>query len=428
VERLRVVLERVAHLLGIAIIAWLLFDSLRPQPERSVEVVAIDELATSLGRWSTASAPERVHLLADSTIAQLHRQWLAALVGAGTEVSWEGDAIIPLAATVNAVPDPDGGTRIVAAAPRGTMVILEDDVGVIDSVQAGAAGARFLTHTPVSAVRVRAGASTAESAPHDSVGFGRILVVGPVGWESSMVIGALEERGWEVDARLALSPKGDVLQGGSRVAPDTGRYSAVVVFDSVSLLEPAQLVRYVREGGGLVITARGSTAPALTPLRVGSIARRVPAVEPFDTAHVEPRRSLALSSITAAADALPLEMRDDLWAVAVRRVERGRVAMVGYDDTWRWRMAGGRDGLDQHRAWWAAVVGAVAHVEYAPRRAVRSVDEAPLANMVQLLGAPSRGPAQAEVEEHGIPYGIVFAVLSALLLLLWLSRRLRGAA
>src|SRR5690606_15092038 len=205
----------------------------------------------------------------------------------------------------------------------------------------------------------------------------------------------LEERGWEVDVRLALSPKGDIVQGTTSARLDPSRYSAVVLLDSTSLIEPAQLVGYVREGGGLVMTARAAEAPALARLRPGRPGRVAEAVEPFDTTLAEPRRALALTSLVTTADAVPLELRDELVATAARRVERGRVIMTGYADTWRWRMAGGAEALEAHRDWWADLVAAVARVEWHPLTPPRPADEAPFADLVELLGDPAPAPPTA---------------------------------
>lgn len=423
--RLRLWLERAAHVLGLAVIAWLLIEALRPAPDGAAELVALDALPAQLARWSTTAEPERVHLRVDGAVAPAHREWLAALAAAGAHVSWGGDSVLPVAAAIDAVADPDGGTRILAAAPRGATVVLEDDIGVIDSVVAGAAGARFLTHSPSPAVRVRTGALVAHSVLRDSVGFGRILILGRVGWESSMVAAALEERGWEVDARLTLSPKGDVVQG-PEVKPDTGRYSAVIVLDTLATADPGQLARYVRDGGGLILTTRASRAPGLASLRVGTAGRAVEATEPFDADASEPRRALALVPVTAGADAVPIELRDALVTIAARRVERGRVTVVGYEDTWRWRMAGGDDAPERHRAWWAGLVAGVAHVDRVRLAGAASADEAPLARLVDRLG-PAAPPPDAVVAGRPLSHAWLLAVLATALLLQWLSRRLRGA-
>lgn len=424
-DRLRVWLERAAHALGIAIIAWLLVDSLRDRPPAAPRVVALDALPAQLRRWSTATTPAQVHVRVDRALAPAHREWLAALAGQGTLVSWEGKGVLPVAAALDPVADPDGGTRVAAAAPAGTTVVLEDDLGVVDSVATGATGARFLTQSPLATARVRAGALVAQSVVRDSLDFGRILLLGGVSWESGMVAAALEERGWEVDAHLALSHKGDVTQGPG-TAPDTGRYSAVIVLDTAARVDASRLARYVRDGGGVIVTTRASAVPALAPLRAGGAGRAVAAVEPFDTTAREPRRALALTPIVLGADAVPVERRDELVAVAARRLERGRVAAVGYDDTWRWRMGGAADALEQHRAWWAGLVAGVAHVRRAPVPGDAVADEVPLATLVDRLGPPSRAP-ETPVAARTLSHAWLLALLATALLLQWLSRRLRGA-
>src|SRR5690606_16484448 len=120
--RVRVWLERCAHLLGIAIIAWFLADSLRPRPGVGPEVVAAEGLAAELRRWSTGAAPGEVALTRDRAVPPAHREWLAALAAAGTRVTWDGDSVPPLAVALDPVPDPDGGTRIWAAAPPGRVL------------------------------------------------------------------------------------------------------------------------------------------------------------------------------------------------------------------------------------------------------------------------------------------------------------------
>lgn len=423
--RLRLWLERAAQLAGLALIAWLLADSLRTPP-RGVEVLGPDALPAALRRWSTSAPAERVHLRVDGAVAPAHREWLAALAAAGTGVSWEDDVASPLAVALDPAPDPDGGSRVRVAARSGTVVVLEDELGVLDSATASAAGARFVTRTPLAGVRARGGGLGGESFLRDSVSFGRILLAGRVGWESNMVAAALEERGWEVDVRLALSPKGDIVQGTTPSRLDPSRYSAVVLLDTTALIEPAELLDYVRDGGGLVMTARAAESPGLARLRPGRPGRGVEGVEPFDTTLAEPRRALALTALVTATDAVPLELRDDLVATAARRVGRGRVVMTGYVDTWRWRMAGGDDAPEAHRDWWADLVAAVARVEYHPRPLPRPADEAPFADLVELLGEPTPAPPTGQPAAEP-PYGWILAALSLLLLAPWLSRRLRGA-
>lgn len=423
--RIRIALERAAQALALAIVVFLLVQSLRGGEEGATEAAGVRELTTSLERWSTTAAPARVHVAVDSALSPTRRAWLAALDGAGTRVTWDGENLLAVAAVADAIADPAGGTLVRVAAPSGTSVVLEDRLGALDSVGAGAGGARFVARSAPETVRLRAGDFDARSAVRDSLALGRILVLGSVGWEAKFVVATLEERGWDVDARLALSPREQVEQG--RSAPiDTGRYAAVIALDSTALSSASRLARYVRDGGGLVIAARTSAAPGMAPLRAGTLGAGVEAVEPFDPEAEEPRRALALTPINLRGDAVALERRDDQVAVAVRRVERGRVAVVGYDDTWRWRMGGGDEALEAHRGWWAGVVASVAHAPALPLAQAVVVDEAPLARLVDELGPSSPAPDDMASRAR-IPRSWLLALFGALLLAAWGSRRLRGA-
>lgn len=420
----RVYLERAAHAIALAIVVWLLVQSLR-RPSGGSEAASLSSLPASLARWSTVGAPEQVHVRIDGDISPVQRDWLAALGGAGTHTSWEGEGLQPVAAVARPIADPVGATGVWTAAPAGATVILSDRVGVLDSVRTGAIGARFLARSAPNAVRVRASALTARSAVSDSLTLKRLLVLGRVGWESKFVTASLEERGWEVDARLVLSPKGDVVQGDDSPI-DTAYYAAVIALDSTALAVAAKIVSYVRSGGGLVVAGPPAAARALAPLRVGTLGALLPAAVPFDSVAFEPRRALALTPILPGASSVVIESRDSMVAVASRRVERGRVTVVGYQDTWRWRMGGGDDALEQYREWWSHLVAGVADVGRVPRAPIGPTDEAPLAHLVQRLGPQSSVPP-GSAPRRPISPGWLFGVLAGALLLEWASRRLRGA-
>jgi hypothetical protein len=418
----RVALERLERGLAFVLLAWLLVRSLLA-PVGPAGSSGVASLGPALRRWSTQVTPSAVHVRVDGALSPAQRDWLAALQTTGTRVTWSGAGALPVAAVAEPVADPAGATRVRAAAPAGTVVALSDDYGPLDSVRAGAAGAGFVARSAPAAVSVRAGAMTARAATGDSLVLGRLLVLGRAGWESKFVVAALEERGWSVDARLALSPQGDVVQG--RVTPiDTARYSAVIALDSSALGSAGALARYVRSGGGLIIAAPVSAAPPLAPLDAGAVRAELPATESFDTTG-DPRRALALTPIALREGAMALERRGGGVAVAVRRVERGRVLVVGYADTWRWRMAGGEGAAERHRDWWAGLVASVAHVGRISRSQSAAVDEAPLASLVERLG-PAATPAQFAAPAR-ISSAWLFAALAALLLGEWASRRLRGA-
>ena len=419
---MRIAFERFARGIALALLAWLLVRSLRA-PAGPADSSGVASLTPALRRWSTRVAPSAVHVRVDGALSPVQREWLAALAASGTRVTWSGTGLAPLAAVAEPVADPAGATRVLAAAPAGTVALLADEYGQLDSVRAGTAGAGFLARSAPNAVSVRAGALTARAATGDSLVLGRLLVLGRAGWESKFVVAALEERGWSVDARMTLSPRGDVVQG--RTIPiDTARYSAVIALDSSALGAAGALARYVRSGGGLIIAAPVTAASPLAPLDAGAPRAELPATAPFDTVG-DPRNALALTPIALREGAVALERRAGDVAVAVQRVERGRVLVVGYADTWRWRMAGGSDAVEQHRDWWAGLVASVAHVGRIPRPQLTLVDESPLASLVDRLG-PAVTPVQAKAAGR-ISSAWLFAVLAALLLGEWASRRLRGA-
>jgi hypothetical protein len=131
-----------------------------------------------------------------------------------------------------------------------------------------------------------------------------------------------------------------------------------------------------------------------------------------------------------APDAVVLERRGSATVVAARRIAAGRALQSGYDETWRWRMAGGDGAPAAHREWWSHLVTAVAFAPLISRPAMEEhqVEEAPLAMLVAALGPPSA--LDARVAPHGDPARatrVLFIIAIASLLLEWGSRRLRGA-
>jgi len=421
----RLWLERIARGLALLLLLWLLVDVFRGRAEPLRASVQERDLSAELSRWSTAADPASVHLESEGSIAPFQRDWLAALSGAGTRVTWESRGGVPLAIAVEPVADPEGGVRAWIAAPSGTRVEMEDPAGPLDSLAAAGGGARLLVRSSPAELRARAGGSTAGSAVTDSLVLGRLLLLGRVEWESKFVAAALEERGWKLDARLRLSPRGDVRQGPA-TSIDTARYAAVLVLDSIGNAEAQAVGRFVRDGGGAVIAVSAADAAALAALSAGRSTAALQGREPFDSTLSEPRRSLELAPIAPREDAVVLERRGNAVAVAARRIERGRVVTTGYRDTWRWRMGGGEGSVQAHRDWWADLVAGVAHAGRVTREARPDTDEAPLATLIDRLG-PARAPPAGPGPGFGISRAWLFGLLAAALLLEWASRRLRGA-
>lgn len=421
---LRPRLEGLAHALGLGVLLWLLVRALTPAGSVPAARAGGGALPAALARWSTVERPAGAHLDLDGDLPPAALDWLVALARAGTPVSWSG-APAAVAAVNDPLADPTGGVRVMVAAPGGVRVSLDDGDGPLDSVTAASSGAEFVVRSGPRWIRARGGLLSARAATSDSLRLGRILLLGRVGWESTFVLAALEERGWKVDARLLLAPRGNVGDG-SPVRLDTSRYSAVVVLDSVAPADLASIGPYLRAGGGAVVAATALRAPALRTIGAAPEGAALPPVEPFDTAAANPRSSLGLLPIGEWAGQVVLERRAGRPAVTARRIERGRLVLVGYQDTWRWRMSGPGDAAEAHRDWWAGLVGGVARVGRAALPPASNVDEAPLARLVDRLG-PATAPTAVGAAGFAVPSRLLFGVMAGLLLAGWASRRLRGA-
>jgi hypothetical protein len=421
---IRIGIERVLRVLTLLILAFAAWNATRPAPKTASEIADNAELRESLGRW-TAKPPPRVHLSLDVAPDRADREWLRALRGAGTPVTWQGDDIPALALEVAPTADPDGGMMIWIAAPAGSRTAVADAIAPIDTVVARG-GAMMLAPATSGRLTSAVGAHTASASPRDSIRPRRVLVLGRATWEAKFVVLALEEAGWSVDARLNVAPDVAVVQGAPR-APDTARHAAVVVLDAPSASAAVAIARYVRTGGGAILAGASAAVPSLAPLAAGRTGSRVRSSS-IVFAEDAPRHALTFLTILPRTDGIVLEERDGRVTVAARRVDAGRVVQLGYDETWRWRLGGGAEALDAHRTWWSALVSSVAYRAVATVSRDTGDEDAPLAHLVDALGAPSPSVPSIPNGARWAPSPLLlFAVVSALLLAELASRRLRGA-
>ncbi len=420
-SRVSRVLEPPLRAIAIAALAWTFWLVIRAPGRRASNSSSVS--ATSLRDW-TRGATDEVDLAIEQAPDGVQRAWLAALSRAGTQVRWRGSlpalAIEPLRR-----PDPSGGGSVLVAAPAGSHARLSDTIGVFDSAMIAGAGASFTMPFAMEPSRVSAAGGTASSDAGDSVLVRAVAVLGNADWESRFVVAALEERGWHVEARLAVAP-GIAVREGNVLPLDTSRLAAVVVLDTLAPADAAQLAHFVAAGGGVVAGPRG--AASLGTASAGTLrVRQAPATVSFASA--APRRALPLWPIAPRRDALVLESQGRLPTVVARRIGAGRVIVTGYEDTWRWRMAGGPDAVDAHREWWSGLVAAVAYAPTAPNRVARIGNRAPLASFVAAVGPASTGVAGAAPRfDPRSTLPLAGTVLFLSLLGEWISRRLRGAA
>lgn len=421
--------EWVLRLLIIGLLAWYLVQVLRSPTGGAVEVATSAELPSKLTRWSTIADPERVHAALDYPPPVGERDWLTALAGAGTEISWSGVSLVPTAVVMQPIADPAGGADLAVAAPPRSQVVLRDALGAFDTVIPGLHGIRVYLPSPPALLEAAVGPVVATARLRDSLRLGRLLLLGDAGWEAKFAAAALEERGWKIDALMGVSPKGvqgDVRQGHIGTI-DTATYAAILAIDTIATRYADQILHYVQTGGGLVLW---------TPATTGSLAKLAPGVPeavlpdkdqaPTDTA---PRRALLLTPLgRLKSDALVLEQRNGRAAMAAWRIGAGRVIQTGYVNAWRWRMAGldgvNRSATDAHRDWLARLVASVAYTSRRPL-SVPPGDAAPLVTLVDQLGAAT---APVRPGRDLTLLGVwIFGVIVAAAILEWASRRLRGA-
>jgi hypothetical protein len=410
---------------------------MRQRFERVLRSLAIVAVVAALGiatweavRGDAGDAPLRWTL--EGSPSPVMRDSLAALQRAGYEVEWIG-AVAPLMAMAEPVREP--GDRWRVAVVNAAPVEVRDSLGVIDSLDVPGA---ITTEAVRGAVRVVAGGTEARVAPSDSITLGRIVVFGRAGWEPRFTIAALEEAGWQVDARLTLGRDRDVVQG--EFVPRRARHAAAIVFDTASLVREGPLfARFVREGGGLILAGEAAAAdvPALRSLTGAQVVRLEPPETRSFAGH-EPTHALPLRVLgSRRADAVLVESREGLPAIVARRVGAGRIVQMGYGDTWRWRMEGEGRAVEEHRTFWSRTVGLAVSAKShprnamidgvpAPRDAARD-DPAPRAELFHALGAPTDAVGTASSPPRALPRWIGLLIL-AMFVIEWASRRGRGAA
>jgi hypothetical protein len=411
---------------AFAVLGWLLGTSIIPVKSGRLVRLQTSELSERLPQLTRSSGNIAIHVAMPTTPESWQTDWLRALDHSGRALSWSGS---PPAVVMSVEPivDPDGGVRVDVAAPNGSVVALRDDASAIDSVRVANLGASVVTPIAVGTIRGQVNGEAFSSPASDSVHLRSVMVVGAAGWEGKYIVSALEERGWPVIARFTIAPNVDVTQGTIQ-ALDTSRVGALIAIDStVATLGPA-VERFVRSGGGLVLAGPASLAKNVASIVPGAISQRTrPNVKPADTVRLG---STGFYPVSLKDDGIALEKRTDGIAVAARRIGAGRVVQVGYDDSWRWRMAGAAGSERAHREWWSRIVASVSYASVAGGAplpgspAISNAAAAPVASLTDRLGPPR--VLTSDVASPPIDRRWLIAFMMVLLLVEWASRRLRG--
>lgn len=419
--------ESACRIGAFALLGWLLGESLGRSSARRTERVSTcaqasascdENLATRLSVL-TRAPDEMIHLDARAAPPAWATDWLAALAREGTPVSWSGSPPATVLA-VQPIASPEGGVRIDIAAAKGSVARIQDDAGELDRVTVADLGATVVAPSIVGAVSVDVAGQPMRASTPRGVPRRNIVVVGSAGWEGKFIVDALEESGWPVAVRFAVAPGVDVTSGASATL-DTSRTAAVIAIDSGVRVFGPVLERFVRSGGGLILAGSAAASPAVAALAPGAVgARTHPTLQARDTIRLGTTGFYPVVQMRPGT--IALERRPTGVTLAARRVGAGRVLQAGYDDSWRWRMAGAPGSDVAHRQWWTRAVESVAYVPVEPR-SVDVASAAPLAYLIGRIGPPrpAAPPLRGAVDPR-----ILMAVIMILLLLEWTSRRLRG--
>lgn len=410
--------ELLLRVIGVAaVLAWIAL-ALAPTAATSGAFVSVADLGRELPRL-TRDGAAAVHVRIDSLPGASASAWLAAMRRSGARVTWGGD-LAPLAVEAFRSAAPAGDVVVLAAAAPGAAV-LEDALGVLDTLDGGGA-LRLASVEGTLSLATGSQVARVAPAPRESQAPKAIHVSGPASWEAKFVIAALEEAGWIVDARLFVAPGRDIVQGRARPL-DTATYAAVIVLDSVAAETARGIEAFARAGGGVVLAGDANNASRVRPLLAWRAAEREAAplgVMPGDTAW----RGLSRIPLVLASgpEALAVEGSARRAMVAARRHFAGRVAAVGYDETWRWRMAGGPNSVAEHRDWWSELVAGVAL-----RPESGASGAAPVAALHAALGLPADAMRAPPAFPRNALANLLGALALAALLAEWLLRRSRGA-
>ena len=426
----RVRAEQALRVIVIVALAVMLWDSLHERSNARARTLTAHGIHPgALAEWSAlAKAPASIHVQLDTTPSRIERAWLAALAGAGSSVTWSGD-LAPVMIDAQPASSPTAATKVLVAAPRGASLVVSDEIGTIDTLRVQNNGAMLTLNAAPDRLTARVNGSVASAGAVDSVTLHKVLVIGNAGWESKFAIAALEEEGWKVDAIVRVAPGVDVAQG-SPAAIDTSRYSAVVALDGASSPYAGRILAFAQTGGGVVLGPRAASLDAMASLRAGTVRDAPSGARPVQREKSIGIASLALTPITLLrTDAIPLEKRAGLIAIAARRVGAGRVIQVGYEDSWRWRMNGNEDAVRDHRLWWTGLVGTVAFARRVQRVSDAALtDEAPIAALVGAVGMNTPAAAFSSLAGNPGDWSVwLFLLLMFCLVAEIGSRRLRGA-
>ncbi|HEX5581349.1 MAG TPA: hypothetical protein VFX39_07225, partial [Gemmatimonadaceae bacterium] len=159
-------LELALRGLAMALVLVALWLELRPTDGEAsaVERAGGAGVVDALARWSADPGARRLHAALDGVPTDSVRDWLRALRGAGSEVTWSAPALAAVALAAEPVADPAAPVRLLAAAPTASTVEFADGAGALGTARASGGGASVVVGAVASVARAMAGGVSA-SAP-----------------------------------------------------------------------------------------------------------------------------------------------------------------------------------------------------------------------------------------------------------------------
>ena len=413
-------LEWSLRIIAAAAMVWLVIGTFSTREKPRGIVVDAGDAAGAINSWIIDPPADTIGIRLDRSLDREIRDYLKALGSNGSAIAWVNEGVDPVMIDGEALQDPAGGAVIRVMTGDTTVITLSDSLGLLDSLRLGPSGMTVRLPVYSGALSVRAGTTLARVNPGATRAMKSVVVLGMAGWESKFTVRALEERGWSVESRIGIAPRLATVQG-QPLPLDTARHAAVIALDSSAAPYAGAILRFVRDGGGLVLgEAATASLRGAAPAGLASLVRPARArIDGNDFLNQLAFRPLA----PLREGAVGLEERNDRLTVAAWRSGAGRVIQIGYRDTWRWRLEGTGNAVADHRSWWAGLVAAVASRPL--EVTVRGSDPAPVASFIQEFGPPTSLPS---TQSALVVWPVLLTVFLLSVFAEWLSRRLRGMA
>src|SRR5688500_417502 len=122
----RPVVEWALRVLALLALAWTLWRETRPAAPAAAVRASASEMRAARAAWRGGPAGRRARAALGGAPTDTVREWLGALRAAGVDVGYEVPRLAPVAVAVEALADPAGLSRVLAAAPAGAAVSLAD--------------------------------------------------------------------------------------------------------------------------------------------------------------------------------------------------------------------------------------------------------------------------------------------------------------